>query len=285
MSLMEIQKAVITAAGRAQRALPLQSLVDRDGRTKTALAIIIEEALAAGITDLAVVVAPGDVETFRAAAGSHATKLQFLEQPEARGFGQAVLTAREFTGAGPFLLLVGDHLYVSATAARCARQLVEMASAHRCAISAVQSTHESRLPYYGAVGGRRVHGQDGLYEITEVLEKPTPTEAEQRLLVPGLRAGHYLCYFGMHVLTPTVMDLLADAAIRPGTVQLSPALAELARRERCLAFEARGRRFDIGNRYGLLHAQLALALDGQDRDEVLTLLVELLASRELGRNA
>ena len=47
----------------------------------------------------------------------------------------------------------------------------------------------------------------------EVLEKPTPTEAEQRLIVPGLRAGHYLCFFGMHVLTPTVMDLLEEASV------------------------------------------------------------------------
>ena len=49
-----------------------------------------------------------------------------------------------------------------------------------------------------------------LYEIETVLEKPTPTEAEQQLLVPGLRAGHYLCLFGMHVLTPAVMEILGQ---------------------------------------------------------------------------
>jgi UTP--glucose-1-phosphate uridylyltransferase len=281
---MEIKKAVITAAGRTQRALPLQSLVGRDGQTKTALMIIIEEALAAGISDIAVVIAPGDQESFLAAAGPFASRLQLLEQTDPRGFGQAVLTARGFAGSAPFLLLVGDHLYVSSSGKSCARQLVDVAKAHRCAVSAVQGTHESKLPFYGAVGGRRLHGsKDSLYEVTDVLEKPTPTEAEQRLLVPGLRAGHYLCFFGMHVLTPMVMDILAEAASQPGTVQLSPALAELARRERYLAFETSGRRYDIGVRYGLLNAQLALALAGRDRDEVLTLLLELLAARELGR--
>ncbi len=283
---MEIKRAVITAAGRTQRALPLQTLVDRDGQARTALAIIIGEALAAGISELAVVIAPGDREAYRAAAGPHASKLHFVEQTEPRGFGHAVHAAREFTLDEPFLLLVGDHLYVTAADRPCARQVVEIAQAHRCAVSAVQGTHESKLPYYGAIGGRRIHGQDSLYEITDVLEKPTPTEAEQRLLVPGLRAGHYLCFFGMHVLTPAVMDILGEALeTESGPVQLSPALARLARRERYLAFEVRGRRFDIGARYGLLNAQLALALAGSDRDEVLSLLLELLAGRELARHA
>lgn len=280
---MEVKKAVITAAGRNQRTLPLQSLIDRDGLVKTALAILIEEALQAGVSDICVVIAPGDAEAFRLAAGRHAARLQFLEQTESRGFGAAVLSARAFTGEVPFLLLVGDHLCVSHSEVSCARQLVDVARKQRCSVSAVQSTHESKLPYYGAIGGRRVPGSEALYEITEVVEKPTPTEAEQRLLIPGLRAGHYLCFFGMHVLTPTVMDILAGAADASDPVQLSPALAELGRREQYLAFEARGRRYDIGVRYGLLNAQLALALDGTDRDEVLSLLVELLASRELAR--
>jgi UTP--glucose-1-phosphate uridylyltransferase len=133
-----------------------------------------------------------------------------------------------------------------------------------------------------------------------VIEKPTATEAEQRLLVPGLRAGHYLCFFGMHVLTPVVMDILArqltenatqashSGAARPGyaeraggsKVTLSPALAELARRERYLALERAWWRYDVGVKYGLLLAQLALALNGRDRSEVLVQLLELLAQRE-----
>lgn len=281
---MEIKKAVITAAGRNQRALPLQSLVDRDGQVKTALAIIVEEALSAGITEIGVVIAPGDAPAFRAAAGPLASRLQFLEQTEARGFGQAVLTARSFVENAPFLLLVGDHLYVSREERPCARQLVDIAVTHACAVSAVQSTHESKLPFYGAVGGHRLHGHDALYEVTDVIEKPTPTEAEQRLVVPGLRTGHYLCFFGMHVLTPAVMDILAATAkATVGTLQLSPALATLATQERYLAYEARGRRYDMGVHYGVLNAQLALALEGKDRDEVLTLLLEHLAHREFAR--
>jgi len=278
---MNLKKAVITAAGKNQRTLPLQSLVDRDGATKTALAIIIEEALGAGVEEVAIVIQPGDQTAYAAAAGPHAARVTFVEQPEPRGYGHAVACARKFTAGEPFLLLVGDHLYVNSEARGCARQLVELAASTSCSVSAVQATHESKLPYYGAVGCKRVAGQTGLYEVTEVLEKPTPTEAEQRLVVPGLRAGHYLCFFGMHVLTSTVMDLLAGSVEAAGGkgVHLSAALAKLAKKERYLAAELKGRRYDIGAKYGLLTAQLALALAGDDRDEVLGGLVELLAQR------
>ncbi len=278
---MEIKKAIITAAGKNQRTLPLQTLVDRDGNTKTALRILIEEVLAAGVEEICIVICPGDQAAYTAAAGGHSDRLRFVEQGGGVGYGHAVLSARDFVGQNPFLLLVDDHLYVSGSHARSAQQLVERARAENCAVSAVQATHESKLPYYGAVGGKLVPGGKGLYEISEVLEKPTPTEAEQRLIVPGLRAGHYLCFFGMHVLTPTVMGVLADEAGRDPhrVLYLTPALAALAKRERYLACELQGRRYDIGVKYGLLTAQLALALDGQDRDEVLSGLVELLARR------
>jgi UTP--glucose-1-phosphate uridylyltransferase len=279
---VEIKKAIITAAGKSQRTLPLQTLVDRDGVTKAALRILIEEILAAGVEEICVVVSPGDQPAYTAAAGP-VKRLQFVEQTSPLGYGHAVLCAREFAGGEPFLLLVGDHLYLSGAQQRCAQQLAGIAAAENCAVSAVQPTHESKLPFYGAIGGRLVAGRKGLYEIAQVLEKPTPTEAEQKLIVPGLRAGHYLCFFGMHVLTRAVMDLLAEDLARgvPGGILLTTALAQLAKRERYLASELSGRRYDVGVKYGLLYAQLALALDGQDHTEVLSGLVELLARREL----
>lgn len=279
---MNVRKAVITAAGKNQRTLPLQTLVDRDGTPKSVLTLLIEEALAAGIESIAIVIQPGAQTAYASAAGSHQGRLTFIEQPEPLGYGHAVASARSFTGDAPFLLLVGDHVYVTMSDRGCARQLVDAATRESCSVSAVQSTHESKLPYYGAVGGRRVASEVGLYDVTEVAEKPTPTQAEQRLLVPGLRAGHYLCYFGLHVLTPTVMNLLCELLAQspaPGSVHLSAALGQLARRERYLAYETVGRRYDLGGKYGLLTAQIALALAGSDREEVLSQIVELLAQR------
>jgi UTP--glucose-1-phosphate uridylyltransferase len=279
---VETKRAVITAAGESQRTLPLQTLVDRDGQTKTALRILIEEALAARIEEICVIVAPGDEAAYALAAGPHAKRLRFVVQERPAGYGHAVHCARDFVGGEPFLLMVGDHLYVSGIEKRCAQQLVEVARAERCAVSAVQPTHESKLPFYGTVGGQRVANRKGLYEVNQIVEKPTPTEAEQKLLVPGLRSGHYLCFFGMHVLSPLVMELLGEAlreADGRESVPLTPCLAKLAARERYLAHELQGSRYDVGLTYGLLTAQLALALSGRDRDEVLSLLVELLAAR------
>ena len=278
---MEVRKAIITAAGKSQRTLPLQTLIDRDGVSKTALQIIIEEVRTAGVEDICVIIYPGDREAYATAAGQ-GKPLHFVEQKEPLGYGHAVYCGREFAGKDPFLLLVGDHLYVTSGQKRAAQQLVELAKTEMCAVSAVQATHESKLPYYGTVGGRLVAARKGVYEITEVLEKPAPTEAEQRLIVPGLRAGYYLCFFGMHVLTPMVMQLLeAEISIagnRP--VHLSAALAKLAKRERYLASELEGSRYDIGLKYGLLTAQIALALEGKDRDEVLGGMLELVARRQ-----
>lgn len=281
--IVEIKKAIITAAGKSQRTLPLQTLVDRDGQTKTALRILVEEVLAAGIEEICVVVCPGDQAAYAAAAAGTAGRLQFVEQTVPLGYGHAVFCARDFAEKQPFLLLVGDHLYVSGAQKRCAQQLVGIAATESASVSAVQATHESKLPYYGAVGGHLVGTAQGLYEISRVLEKPTPTEAEQTLIVPGLRAGHYLCFFGMHVLLPTVMELLKEELAQAGgrPVPLTSALGKLASRGRYLASELSGRRYDIGVKYGLLSAQLALALDGKDRDEVMTGLLELLARREL----
>jgi len=283
---MNVRKAVITAAGRDQRKLPLQVFVDRDGTVKSALQILIEEALSAGIEEICVVVCPGDQDACAEAAGDDAGRLIFVEQGTPGGYGHALCQAREFTGGEPFLHLVSDHLYISKEDKSCARQLMDIARAESCSVSAVQATRENMLPYYGTVSGRRLPMRKQVYEIDAVLEKPTPTEAEQRLVVPGMRAGYYLCLFGMHVLSASLMELLVEAIEETAegeTVQLSPSLNRLAARERYLALETGGVRYNIGVKYGLLIAQLALALEGRDRDEILTQLVELLAMRERTR--
>lgn len=275
---MKVTKAIITAAAKSQHHLPLQILIDRDGAQKAALQIIVEEALSAGASDIAVIIQPGDKDAFSKAAGPHAHHLHFIEQNDPRGYGDAVLRAKDFIRNEPFLHLVGDHLYLSLSDRACAQQVVQIAEAENCAVSAVQATRESQLPNYGAIGGRRLHDAS-LYQIERVIEKPTPTEAEQSLIVPGLRAGYYLCFFGIHVLTPQVMALLAEMD-RSTKMELSGALNELAQRERYLALALDGQRYDIGVRYGVWMAQLALALAGKDRADVLANMVELLASRQ-----
>src|SRR5689334_12711432 len=94
---MEIKKAIITAAGKSQRTLPLQTVVDRDGTAKTALRIIIEEIIQAGVEEIAVVISPGDQKPYEMAAGSHASRLTFVEQTQPLGYGHAVYSAKDFS--------------------------------------------------------------------------------------------------------------------------------------------------------------------------------------------
>jgi len=278
---MKVRKALITAANPRQRALPLQMLIDQRGESKSALQIVLEEAAGAGVEEFGVIVCPGDESAYAGASGELRDRVRFIAQRDPRGYGHAVWCGREFIGGETFLHLVGDHLHVANGAISCARQLIGVAESEDAPVSAVQPTHESLLTAYGTVGGRLVGGERPLYQIETVIEKPTPTVAEQQLLVPGLRAGHYLCFFGMHVLPPEIFRLLEDqgAANAGQSLGLSPALHALAARRRYLAFSVAGRRYDIGATYGLLFAQLALTLAGRARDRILTQLVELLATR------
>lgn len=280
---MKIKKGLITAAGDRQRRIPLQTLVDRDGNTRTVLAMLVNDILSAGIDEICVVIPSGEREAYEKAVPDHLGRIHFVEQPQLSGYASAVWCAKEFLSRDPFLHLVGDHVYIDNGGKSWAARLVEVASAQECSVSAVQATHESLISRFGVIGGNPVTDQRSLYTVDTVIEKPTPTQAEQRLIVSGLRAGYYLAFFGMHVFTPTVMDILeeqihADAA----KASVSSALHALGSRERYRAWQVSAHRYDLGPRFGLLNAQLALALSGQDRDEVLSSLVNLLSAHNSG---
>lgn len=281
---MQVRKAVITAAAPNQNRLPLQQLVDGRGDDKTALQLIVEETVAAGVEEICVIIKPGDQQAYQAAAGSHLGSLRFVAQPEPLGYADAIYRAKSFVGDEPFLHLVGDHLYVSGSGVACAKQLVDVAREFGCSVSAVQATRENNLPHFGIVSGPHVPRQDRIYEIERVVEKPTPTFAEQELVTPGLRAGHYLGFFGMHVLTAEFMPLVEKLLREPSSgatakVTLSDAAARLPSLGRYLAYEVHGSRYNLGIKYGLLKAQLAIGLSGIDRDQILTEMVDLLSAR------
>jgi UTP--glucose-1-phosphate uridylyltransferase len=319
---VKIHRAAITAAGRGVRQYPASDtvqkamlpLVDRDGLTKPVLQVIAEEAIDSGIEELCVVAAPGDEAVYRQHFRSYAEmlrsafrgvawaeeqarriarleeRLHFAVQPRPEGYGHAVWCARDFVGDRPFLLLLGDHIYVSRETSerprRCARQLLDMAEAESCPVSAVQATREHLIHQYGTLAGRKVAHDPNVYQIERIIEKPNPTLAELHLHVPGLRAGHYLCFFGMHVLTSRIFELL-DAAIAeahdagdPTPIPLTTSLDQLARETKYLALETRGTRHNLGIQYGFVEAQIALALSGADRERVLALLLESVLRNE-----
>lgn len=311
---MKIRKAVITAAGRGERLYPVADtvqkamlpLMDADGLNKPVIQLIAEEALASGVEELCIVCAPGDEVQYLARfkqlqenlltaykgtdwAKEEAEKikqllgrLHFAAQSEPAGYGHAVLQAKPFTASEPFLLLQGDFIYLSAIAGkRCAQQLIEMAATEKRSVSAVNPTIEHQVSRYGTLTGKPVAGQMGAYQIEKILEKPSVSQAEAELSTPGLRAGYYLCFFGMHVFTAELMEILQAqwkvAELNGKPLLLTPAQQTLAGMGDYWALEMKGKRFDLRQPYGLFHAQMALGLAGKDRDLLLTNLVTIMA--------
>jgi UTP--glucose-1-phosphate uridylyltransferase len=280
---VKLTKAIIPMAGPLHRDLPLQHVTTGDGHTKRVAALQIEELLAAGIREVALITAPGTHSVFAELVRQFGAAIVLKEQAEPRGFGHAVLGLERWVGDDPFVLQVCDHVFVTYADKSCTAQLMEVAAREGTSVSAVQATAESQLPYFGVVGGHRVQGSDDLYVVETILEKPTPTVAEVECLIPGLRLGTYLGLFGTHALTPDVFRPLRERsqALLPGqTLGLTESLAALAGREKYLALEVHGHRVDLEGPFGLLRAQLALALHGSRRDAVLRLMLEEVAYAE-----
>lgn len=308
-----VRKAVITAAGRGTRQFPatrsiqkeLLPMVDRDGVTKPTIQIIIEECLHSGIEDVCLVVSPGGAEAFQkhfsrltederktfrnkewALAQADALRriqerITYVEQPTPEGYGHAVYQARSFVGDEPFLLLLGDHIYISNTKKPCAQQVMETYGVARCAVSGVQQTPDDKLHLFGTVCGDPLGGDPATYEVREIKEKPTIEYAAEHLQTPGVKRGYYLCFFGMHIFPPSIFDCLKhhidNNICEKGEIQLTSSQEMLRSQERYVAVETHGERYDMGVPFGYVETQAALALNGVDRTEMLSALLRIVA--------
>jgi len=235
---VEIKKAIITAAGATQRTLPLQTLVDRDGQTKTALRILIEEILSGGIEEICVVVCPGDQSAYTAAAGGFGARLRFVEQREALGYGHAVLCAREFTEGKPFLLLVGDHLYVNGDQKRSAsnwskrppRRIVRS----RPCRPPTKASCPTMEPWADAWSPAA-----GAFTRSPKCSRNQPDRGRATAYRARVKGGTLPLLFRDACANARLDGVVAEEAGQTGTrgVSLTRALAQLARQERYLAFE------------------------------------------------
>ena len=192
-----LAKAIIPMAGPGHRDLPFQHVTTGSGGTQQVVALQVQEILEAGVREVALVTAPRTRAFFADLEKRFGSNVVFVEQAEPRGFGHALLCAESWIGSDAFLVQVCDHVFVTHGESSCTAQLVEVAEREHCAVSGVQVTAESQLPYFGVIGGQRVHGSQNLYTIETVLEKPTPTLAEETCMIPGIRQGNYLATFGI----------------------------------------------------------------------------------------
>ncbi|MEI7899269.1 MAG: sugar phosphate nucleotidyltransferase [bacterium] len=274
-----IRKAVIPVAGLGTRMFPYTKAVPKtflpvvtsDGIAKPVIQVIIEEAFSAGVEEVALVIQPEDEPRFRAyfqtdvraeilAALPPALKLEaervramgkrltLIPQPDAKGFGHAVLLAETWVGNEAFLLLLGDHLFRSAETRSIARQVVDRFQAFGDSQSVVGIYEETltRVKHYGTVTGEWIE-EDAL-QLHRLFEKPTEDEAQTYLAVTRHGQAVYFCVNGIYALRPAIFGLLRQQAASAANdeIQLTSALEALRQKEGVKGLVVRGSHFDTG---------------------------------------
>lgn len=275
-----VRKAIIPAAGFGTRLFPaskamkkeLFPVVDSSGRAKPAIMAIVEEALNAGIEEVALIVQPGDTELFESffktppriehynklskenraycdALMELGSRVTFLTQDVQEGFGHAVYCAKEWIGNEPFLLMLGDHLYGSDEDRGCARQVVDAYEQVGHSVVGLKVTPIEQLPNFGCVTGAW-REENVLLSVTEFYEKPDAAYAQEHLHVDGMAAEEFLTVFGIYVIQPQIFGFLeqniAHNLRERGEFQLTSCLDALRKVDGFSGYLVKGRRYDIG---------------------------------------
>lgn len=276
-----IRKAVIPAAGFGTRLFPatkavkkeLFPIVTPDGRAKPVILAIVEEAIQAGIEEVAILIQPDDrprfeeifydpppIDNYNKLSSDDkrycnklrelGNRITFIAQTDQEGFGHAVYCARQWVGNEPFMLMLGDHLFRSNTEQSCASQLVK--TFERCNRSVIGAMPEKieDVSRFGCLTGTWDE-TNGFLNISEFAEKPTPEYAKEYLLVENLPEDEILTVSGQYILKPRIFGYLAENIemnIRErGEFQLTSCLDRLRREEGFVAHLVDGIRYDIGN--------------------------------------
>jgi UTP--glucose-1-phosphate uridylyltransferase len=278
----KVRKAVITAAGFGTRLFPMTSavrkeflpVVDRRGRMLPLILANVEEAFAAGIEEICIVIQSQERQFFedffqQNLPPAHHDKLssharEYLEvikemgrhvvlyaQDAQMGLGHAIYQVRDWTAGEPFLLVLGDHLFVAHGERGCAQQLVERFQKIDAPLVALQPTSAAKIGRFGTVGGKWVDSeQRDLFEISIFKEKPDLEFASEYLSVEGLDSETYLTIFGLYILPNSVFTELEEGVTEAEAdgkeVQLTDALERLRRRQRFMGLIIDGEKIDVG---------------------------------------
>jgi UTP--glucose-1-phosphate uridylyltransferase len=276
---MKVRKAVFPVAGLGTRFLPATKAQPKEMLPivdKPAIQYAVEEALAAGIETIIMVTGRGKdaienhfdraVELEQVLETQRKTDLLrevqtisefgafcYIRQKAPLGLGHAVSVTRTVVGDEPFAVLLADDLVDARVPA--IQQVIEVFDRYRMSVMAVCPVSREDVSSYGIVAGRSV--APGVYQVTDLVEKPTPEEAPSNLGIVG-----------RYVLTPEIFEALeATSADSRGEVQLTNGLRELLRRQAVYAVELSGRRYDTGSKLGFLQATVELALKRADIGE------------------
>jgi UTP--glucose-1-phosphate uridylyltransferase len=274
-------KAIIPAAGLGTRCLPATKSMPKEMLPvvdRPVIQYVVEEAVEAGCEDILIVTGRGKrsiedhfdksfelehhlaeqgktEELERVQAIGELARVHYVRQPEPRGLGDAILCAERFVGEDPFAVLLGDDIMRADTTPT--EQLLDAYREHGAPAISVMEVAASAVDRYGIVDPDPV--EDGLVEIDDMVEKPAPDQAPSQL-----------ASIGRYVFEPSIFDALREITPgKGGELQLTDAIAHLARARDVLAVQYGGQRLDVGSIEGFLEANLRLAADHEGLDDKL----------------
>jgi UTP-glucose-1-phosphate uridylyltransferase/mevalonate kinase len=276
----KIRKALITAAGYGTRLFPMTKIIrkefmpvfDERGNLKPLILANVEEALAAGVEEIAVIVQederplfdrlfsepvrPGILDRLSPENQEYAARLQrigehitLIPQQEQKGLGHAILSAKAWIGDEPFLLVLGDHYFSSKSDLPCASQLVEAYESSEEIVIGLVPAPASESYRFGCATGEWVR-EGRVLSITRMVEKPDPDFARQYLTGSVTDADSVLTVFGLYVLKPIVLQYIErtiqEHKLERGEIGLTSALEELRTEIPLRGIVLDGERIDIG---------------------------------------
>ena len=278
---MSVKKAIIPAAGLGTRVLPVSKAMPKEMLPivdKPAIQYIVEEAVASGITDILIITNRGkgiiedhfdhsieldlalrkkgkDDVADSLAEITNMANIHFLRQKETKGLGHAVLQTRAFVGNEPFAVLYGDDVILGDVPAT--KELCDVYDKYGKGVAGIKAVPRDQIGKYCSLGVEPVTDMgkfEHVFEVYDMVEKPT----EEELL-------SLYSILGRCVLTPEIFDILEKTPLGVGgELQLTDAMATLAKTSGMIGVEFSGTRYDMGNKLCIMQAQVETALKHAD---------------------
>ena len=264
-----IRKCLFPAAGYGTRFLPATKAVPKEMLpilSKPLLQYGVEEALSAGITNMAIVTGRGkraiedhfdnafelESQLSNTSKERHLKEIKeiikkstftYVRQKQMLGLGHAVLTGKPLIGNEPFAVILADDLCDCAENSVIS-QMIKIYNKHQCSVVAIQEVPTNQTNKYGIIAGNLLDNSSNTYQVTEMVEKPEEKNAPSNMAI-----------IGRYILTPDIFNILKN--IKPdksGEIQITDALLVQAKQGKVIAYKFKGRRFDCGSITGYLQA-------------------------------
>lgn len=292
-----VRKAIIPAAGLGTRFLPATKAQPKEMLPivdKPTIQYIIEEAVASGIEDIIIVTGRGkraiedhfdksyELEETLAKKGklnlleqvqaiANLANIHYIRQKEPLGLGHAINCAKSFIGNEPFAVLLGDDIVHSQTKP-CLKQLIDVYERFNSSVIGVQEVPDEDVSKYGIVSIKQTEIAKNCFHVNDLIEKPKLEDAPSNYAI-----------MGRYVLRPEIFEILdTQTPGAGGEIQLTDAIKRLNEKQMVVAYNFEGTRYDVGDKFGFIKAQIEFALNREDlKDDVLKYLEQIFEKEKI----